>query len=714
MGKKISVIIPVYNVEKYLAQCLDSVIAQSLREIEIICVNDGSKDGSRDILTAYAEKDKRILVLDKANGGLSSARNAGFNVASGKYILFLDSDDFLYASDVLSALYQKAEDNFLEQLFFDAEVVFESEDVKKQNSNYIDYYKRKNNYTDILTGKELFCALQANWDFKPNACMQFFLKRFLEDNNLTFYENILHEDEVFTLECVTLSKKAAYINIPCLIRRIRGNSIMTTVQKAGSIYGYYYGIMKLVEFAQQNFSIMDEPFTGYYLQRLGVMMELSARLYYKEGEAEKKKIAAEVYDGNHFEFAANMLAWQKIVSLKESLQRTNDEKKNQQNIIVNAQCEIQRLSKELDNEKQAAAKVRKELSEEKRRIEQIKQSTSYKVGKAVTWAPRKARRVLKKKVDRTGKKVYLIGTPEFGNLGDHMISETELELLGTVFPRETICEITMDEYWESKENLKRLISQNDILVFHGGGNVGNLWPKSEYIRRDAFAIWKLQKKIIMPQSIYFSHDEAGKMEFAETCKAYKVPNLLLCCRDSQSYRFAQNRIPCDSIYVPDTVLFHRPVYRTDEKREGALVCLRTDKESALTDQEKQVIMEEVSKRYVRVEKIDTVGEKLTKETRRDGLRSFFDRLGRAEFVITDRLHGMIFCALEGIPCIALDNSYQKVLGAYEWLKSLEYIQYVSSVEELEGSLSFSWKNNYRYPYETFREKFEPLFKELKK
>ena len=64
---------------------------------------------------------------------------------------------------------------------------------------------------------------------------------------------------------------------------------MTTVQKAGSIYGYYYGIMKLVEFAQQNFSIMDEPFTGYYLQRLGVMMELSARLYYKEGEAEKKE-----------------------------------------------------------------------------------------------------------------------------------------------------------------------------------------------------------------------------------------------------------------------------------------------------------------------------------------------------------------------------------------------------------------------------------------
>ena len=91
-----------------------------------------------------------------------------------------------------------------------------------------------------------------------------------------------------------------------------------------------------------------------------------------------------------------------------------------------------------------------------------------------------------------------------------MISETELEMLKTVYSADDICEITMNEYWNVKESLKGQISENDLLIFHGGGNVGNLWPKSEYIRRDAFSIWKKQKKIIMPQSIYFTDDEDGK------------------------------------------------------------------------------------------------------------------------------------------------------------------------------------------------------------
>ena len=85
MEKKLSVIIPVYNVEKYLPECLDSVVGQSLQEIELICVNDGSRDGSRNILSEYAEKDNRITILDKPNGGLSSARNAGLAVAEALY-----------------------------------------------------------------------------------------------------------------------------------------------------------------------------------------------------------------------------------------------------------------------------------------------------------------------------------------------------------------------------------------------------------------------------------------------------------------------------------------------------------------------------------------------------------------------------------------------------------------------------------------------------
>ena len=94
-GEKISVIIPIYNVENYLPRCLDSCISQTLYDVEFICVNDGSTDRSAEILAAYAEMDKRIRIITKENGGLSSARNAGLDAARGKWIMFLDSDDFL-------------------------------------------------------------------------------------------------------------------------------------------------------------------------------------------------------------------------------------------------------------------------------------------------------------------------------------------------------------------------------------------------------------------------------------------------------------------------------------------------------------------------------------------------------------------------------------------------------------------------------------------
>ena len=200
MEKKISVIIPVYNVEKYIRECLDSVLEQSLKDIEVVCVNDGSTDGSRSVLSEYEAGDKRIIVLDKENGGLSSARNSGINIAQGKYVLFLDSDDLFASEEALSILYDKAEKEVLDQLYFDAEVFFENEEVKTQNSNYIEYYKRKKNYPDVMTGKELFSELQTNWDFKPNACMQLLRRSFLIDNKLTFCEGILDEDEVFRLE----------------------------------------------------------------------------------------------------------------------------------------------------------------------------------------------------------------------------------------------------------------------------------------------------------------------------------------------------------------------------------------------------------------------------------------------------------------------------------------------------------------------------------
>ena len=108
---KISVIIPIYNMEEYLPQCLDSIVSQTLREIEILCIDDGSTDGSEEVLKLYCNRDSRIRVIKQNNQGVSCARNLGIEEASGKYVIFMDPDDWYPDKEILETLYVGAEKN---------------------------------------------------------------------------------------------------------------------------------------------------------------------------------------------------------------------------------------------------------------------------------------------------------------------------------------------------------------------------------------------------------------------------------------------------------------------------------------------------------------------------------------------------------------------------------------------------------------------------
>ena len=127
---KVSVIIPVYNGESYLEQCLDSIIGQTLKEIEIICVNDGSKDRTQQILEKYAEKDSRIQIINQENGGAGAARNAGLRIARGEYLSILDGDDF-FEPDMLEKAYKKAKESRAELLVFGSDQYYETTDEYK-------------------------------------------------------------------------------------------------------------------------------------------------------------------------------------------------------------------------------------------------------------------------------------------------------------------------------------------------------------------------------------------------------------------------------------------------------------------------------------------------------------------------------------------------------------------------------------------------------
>ena len=165
---KVSVIVPVYNVKSYLNECLDSLLSQTLDGIEIIMVNDGSTDGSESVAAEYADRYSNFKLINRENGGLSAARNTGLDMAKGKYVYFLDSDDFI-AANTLEILYNKAESNDLDQVRFSA-YFFEdgTKDYKWTRDTDRVGYKLVGSYPEVMTGPEYYQLAIDNNDYNPN------------------------------------------------------------------------------------------------------------------------------------------------------------------------------------------------------------------------------------------------------------------------------------------------------------------------------------------------------------------------------------------------------------------------------------------------------------------------------------------------------------------------------------------------------------------
>lgn len=234
----VSVIIPIYNVEKYVRKCIESAINQTLKEIEIICVDDGSRDASADIAAELGETDNRIKILSIENSGLSAARNVGIEEASGKYICFLDSDDWL-AVDAAERLAEYGEKYGADVVFFNAEPVFETAEIEERQSSYKNYYARRESYPGVFGGEELFVKMMEYNDFKPSACLALINRGYMEHQGLRFYPGILHEDNLFTLQLIQKAQRAAVLDRPFYKRLIREASITSGEKGIRNAYGFF-------------------------------------------------------------------------------------------------------------------------------------------------------------------------------------------------------------------------------------------------------------------------------------------------------------------------------------------------------------------------------------------------------------------------------------------------------------------------------------------
>lgn len=302
--KKISVILPVYNVEEYLRKCLDSVVGQTLQEIEIICVDDGSTDNSPHILEEYAKKDARIQILHQKNAGAGAARNLGMKYATGKYLSFLDSDDF-FELDMLEKAYLQAEQ-------YQAEVVvFRSDQYLTEKKEFqpmlwtlrmqelppyapFNHRQMTDNIFKVFVGWA--------WD-------KLFLKSFVDEKKLFFQEQRTSNDLLFVFSAVALAKRIAVLSetlahqrrdardslsktrekswgcffdaLIALRDRLKKEEIYAEVERDYINYALHFSLWNLNTLAEPTKILLKEKLVNEWFQELGITGKEESYFYIK-------------------------------------------------------------------------------------------------------------------------------------------------------------------------------------------------------------------------------------------------------------------------------------------------------------------------------------------------------------------------------------------------------------------------------------------------
>lgn len=218
---KVSVIVPVYNVEKYLRQCLDSLVNQTLTDIEIICINDGSTDGSLAILEDYASKDKRIRLISQENQGQGVARNRGIELSTGEYLGFVDPDDWIELN-MYEEMYSKAKlsDAMIVEAMYSE--FFESSGKTKIRKSPVTLPENQ-----VFTWK-----IHKDYLFKSSILAvwnKIYKKTFVNQHKIRFAEAKLAEDHIFTLKSKVLAEKINFINKPYYNYRVHRDSAVNSI-----------------------------------------------------------------------------------------------------------------------------------------------------------------------------------------------------------------------------------------------------------------------------------------------------------------------------------------------------------------------------------------------------------------------------------------------------------------------------------------------------
>ena len=386
---KVSIILPVYNVEKYLNECLDSIVNQTFKDMEIICINDGSTDHSLAILNSYASRDERIKIISQENAGLGAARNVGLKAAEGDYIFFIDSDDFLYL-DAIEELYENAVVNDSDVVLFRYTREY---DIDRENNNYgynLDdiFNMHGDDYKEFTFNRKDLKHYVLNMYLA--VWMKFYKREFLNQyDDFYFTEGIAYEDGLFHVKIFLRAERMSHI--PKIYYHYRQNpeSIMNNSS-------YNMDIFKVVDSVEE--FLIDNDYYGEFKDNFDFykIVQISAYLfssgiedYFQKAREEFLKINLSpkhivpdicmnyynlVLDSNNYvEFLNNYY--------NKELERKDLEIKNANIQKGNLQKENKKLKGKVNSLKKSNKKLESENSKLQKTNSLMVTSTSWKITK---------------------------------------------------------------------------------------------------------------------------------------------------------------------------------------------------------------------------------------------------------------------------------------------------------------------------------------------
>jgi|GEM_PF-6934712 len=405
----VSVVMPVYNVEKYVERCMESVVSQTLKDIEIICVDDGSNDKSAEIIKNFAEKDGRIKIITEKNGGISYARNTGIIAARGKYIYFLDSDDFMNISDGLEKMYERAEKDGLDILYVGCKIDCECPELEERREKAA-WYEKDRCFDFSGKGSEMLLYMAADNSFWVPQSTCFYSRRFIYENDLLFYEGILYEDSVYAMEAILKAEKTAFINDKVYCRYFRQGSIITSNNNCESIIGLIVNAALYFNYTEKCGA--GEKQLSYIYKRCRIFLNIAAEkmedlpdiekqyIYHSGGLVKKYFILSlgPIIERN--ETKKKFAVYAAGIETRNAAIKNRDEKILRQNIEINSlkdktealQAENNRINIKLIE----LAKTVDELkNQHKASIEKIKSSVTFRTEETVLWLPKTVYRIFK-------------------------------------------------------------------------------------------------------------------------------------------------------------------------------------------------------------------------------------------------------------------------------------------------------------------------------